>query len=62
MYNLKDSNTTNVVSFNEKISEKVYHRSKGILNCFGKKVLYKIIFIRKSMYERCSFICYFRSY
>ncbi|XP_043589679.1 uncharacterized protein LOC122570857 [Bombus pyrosoma] len=29
MYNLKDSNTTNVVSFNEKISEKVCHRSKG---------------------------------
>lgn len=37
MYNLKDSNTTNVVSVNEKISEKVYHRSKGILNCLERK-------------------------
>lgn len=62
MYNLKDSDTTNVVSFNEKISEKVYRRSKGILKLFWKKVLYKIIFTRKSMYERRSFICYFRSH
>ncbi|XP_050586404.1 uncharacterized protein LOC126920308 [Bombus affinis] len=36
MYNLKDSNTTNVVSVNEKISEKVYHRSKGLTDSLQK--------------------------
>lgn len=45
MYNLKDSDTTNVVSFNEKISEKVYRRSKGILNCFGKKCYIKLFLL-----------------
>lgn len=31
MFDLKDSNTTNIASFNQKIPEKIYHPFKGVL-------------------------------